>query len=90
MGRRDKTNKREVANALMMVLQFSINMLVPILACTFIGVYIGDRTGINWICIPLFFVGALAGFKNIYRMVKKTIGEDERNKEHDRHAKKNK
>ena len=81
---------KNVYKALSLITQFSINMLVPILACTFIGVYIGDRTGIKWICIPLFFVGALAGFNNIYRMVKKTIGEGERNKEHDRHAKKNK
>ena len=68
MGRRDKTNKREVANALMMVLQFSINMLVPIFGCSFLGMFLDRKLGTGFCMIILFFVGALAGFRNVYRM----------------------
>ena len=65
-----------VAGALVMILQFGINMLVPILLCTMAGVWIGNRIGINWIAIPMFFIGALAGGNNIYRMAKKLIDPD--------------
>ncbi len=73
----------EVMEALMMVFQFGLNMLVPIFLCTGIGVWIGNKTGITWITIPLFFVGALAGFTSVYKMSKKLIGKDKE------HAKKN-
>lgn len=60
-------------NALMMVFQFGINMIVPILMCTLLGVWIGNKTGVTWVVIPLFFMGALAGGNNIYRMSRKLM-----------------
>lgn len=62
-----------VMDALVMVLQFGINMLVPIFMCTFLGIWIGNRTGLSWMAVPWFFVGAAAGGNNIYRMAKKLI-----------------
>ena len=56
-----------------MVFQFGINMLVPIFICTFLGVWLGKKFDISWIVIPLFFVGAIAGGNNIYKMSKKFI-----------------
>lgn len=73
-------NANQIGNALIMVFQFSINMIVPILMCTFLGVWIGEKTGIQWITIPLFFVGALAGFNNIYRMSKKFMQSGKKDK----------
>lgn len=64
----------EVMEALMMVFQFGLNMLVPIFLCTGLGVWIGNKTGITWITIPFFFVGALAGFTSVYKMAKKLMG----------------
>lgn len=75
--------RSDVMEALMMVFQFGLNMLVPIFLCTGLGVWIGNKTGITWITIPLFFVGALAGFTSVYKMAKKLIGKDKE------HAKKN-
>ena len=85
-----KKNNNEIWGALIMVLQFGINMIVPIFMCTAFGIWIGDKVGINWICVPLFFVGALAGFSNIYKMSKRFIEPDKkgRNKEKD-YVKKN-
>lgn len=71
-----KKNDREVWNALVMVLQFGINMIVPILMCTLFGAWLGEKTGHTWIAVPLFFVGALAGFNNVYKMAKKLIDAD--------------
>ena len=64
---------KQVCDALVMVLQFGINMLVPIFICTFLGVWLGNKFDINWLAIPLFFVGAIAGGNNIYKMSKMFI-----------------
>lgn len=80
-------NKNNVVEALSMVLQFGINMLVPIGMCVAFGVWIGNKYDMNWIVVPLFFVGALAGITNIYKMVQKFIKQDTKK---ERDAKKNK
>ena len=64
-----RDNKKEVMNALIMVFQFGINMIVPIFLCTLAGVWIGKKTGADWVTVPLFFIGAFAGANNIYRMM---------------------
>lgn len=71
-----RDNKKEIMNALIMVFQFGINMIVPIFICTMLGVWIGDKTGVDWVTVPLFFLGALAGANNIYRMVRRFIKSD--------------
>ena len=38
-----KDDMRYVWDALIMVFQFGINMLVPIFICTFLGVWIGKK-----------------------------------------------
>lgn len=81
-------NSRQVWDSLILVFQFSINMIVPILMCTLLGVWLGERFDINWIVIPLFFVGALAGGNNIYKMVRKQLKKDDRKER--TYAKKNK
>ncbi|MCH5333953.1 MAG: AtpZ/AtpI family protein [Agathobacter sp.] len=73
-----KNENREVVQALILVLQFGINMLVPIFMCSMLGIWIGNRTGISWMMVPFFFVGALAGGTNVYRMAKKLFKESDR------------
>lgn len=68
---RKSNDSKMIWDALIMVLQFGISMIVPILLCTLFGVWLGERTGISWLAIPLFFVGAIAGGQNVYRMAKK-------------------
>lgn len=72
-----KKENREVVNALILVLQFGINMLVPIFLCSLFGVWLGNRTGISWMMVPFFFVGALAGGTSVYKMAKKAFKESE-------------
>ena len=66
-----KQNNRQVWDSLVLIFQFGINMIVPILMCTLFGVWIGKKFDILWIVIPLFFMGAVAGGQNIYRMSKR-------------------
>lgn len=78
---------RDVLDALVMVLQFGLNMIVPILLCTGLGVWIYRRYGHPMIVIVLFAVGAIAGFQNIYRMAKRIYSRESKRK--GRHVKKN-
>ena len=69
-------HNRKVFQSLTLVLQFGLNMIVPIFMCTLFGVWIGEKYDILWITIPLFIMGALAGFTNIFKMAKKIYGQD--------------
>lgn len=60
--------QKNVYKALSLITQFSINMLVPIFGCSFLGMFLDRKLGTGFCMIILFFVGALAGFRNVYRM----------------------
>lgn len=66
-----KQNNRQVWDSLVLIFQFGINMIVPIVMCTLFGVWIGKKFDMLWIVVPLFFMGAVAGGQNIYRMSKR-------------------
>ena len=68
--------KKNVFQSFTMVMEFGINMIVPILMCTLFGVYIGRKFDMMIIVVPLFIMGALAGFSNIYRMAKKIFEQE--------------
>lgn len=65
--------KSSVFRSLVLVTQFGISMLVPILLCTMIGVYLGRRFSMPILTVPLFLVGALAGFRSVWIMAKRTF-----------------
>ena len=77
-----KKDTRQVLDALVMVFQFGINMIVPIFLCCLLGIWIGDKTGISWMMIPFFFIGALAGFTNIYKMARKIYSRNDKDRKH--------
>lgn len=62
---------RNVYQALMMITQFGINMLVPIFICTFLGIFLDRKLGTSGFTVALFFVGALAGFTNVFQFAKR-------------------
>lgn len=75
-----KKQDRSVYKSLAMISQFGINMIVPIAMCSVLGYYLDKLFGTNFIMIILFFVGALAGFRNIYLMAKEIYGDDSNRK----------
>lgn len=74
---------RSVYRSLALISQFGINMLVPILLCMLAGSFLDDRLGTSYWAILLFFIGALAGFTNIFKMAKR-IMRDQNSEKHDR------
>ena len=59
-------NNREVFQSFSMIMQFGINMLVPIFACTLFGACLGEKVNISWLAVPFFALGALAGMRNVF------------------------
>ena len=74
MGKRRKQNPKydkSVYQSLVLISQFGINMLVPIGMLSALGIWLDSRYGTSFWTIVLFFVGAIAGGQNVYRMAKK-------------------
>jgi len=75
--------QKKVFQAITMILQFTLNMLVPIGLCMALGVWLDEKYNMPWIIIVLFFVGAFAGFTSIYKMAKPLMKSDRGRKSDD-------
>lgn len=62
---------RIVFQAFTMILQFGINMVVPIAMMTAAGIWLDRRLGTAFLTVILFGIGAVAGGQNCYRMAKR-------------------
>ena len=62
---------KNTVKAITMITQFGLNMLAPICLCSLLGSFIDGKLGTQYWVAILFFVGAIAGFRNIYVMVVK-------------------
>lgn len=80
---------RSVFRSLTLISQFSINMLVPIFLCSFLGLYLDRKFETSYLFIILFFMGALAGFRNVYVLAVKIMNDKESSTRNDRRNRKN-
>lgn len=71
--------KKSVYKSLAMISQVGIAMMVPIFLCCMLGLFLRNKFGIPAF-LPLFFVGALAGMRNVYIMLSAIFKEDEKKK----------
>lgn len=69
----DKNKNNNIGEMLVLIMQIGISMIVPIALMVALSVFIIDKTGIKWISVLLFVVGAAAGVRNVYILVKKYI-----------------
>ena len=53
-------NPRKVFQALTMILQFGLNMIVPIAICMALGIWLDKKYDMPWVILILFFAAALA------------------------------
>lgn len=67
---------KSVYKALTFFSQFTINMLVPIFLCSLAGYFLDQKLDTSMFFIILFFVGALAGFRNVYILAKKVSSKE--------------
>ncbi len=62
---------KSVYKALTFFSQFTINMLVPIFLCSVAGYLLDSKLETSYWFVVLFFVGALAGFRNVFILAKR-------------------
>lgn len=74
MKRRNRYNK-SVYRSLTVIMQFGINMLVPICMMSALGIYLDKKLDTSYWMVVLFFVGAVAGAQNVYRLAKQIMRE---------------
>lgn len=67
---------RSVYQALSMIGQFGINMLVPVFICSFLGMFLDRRLETDFLVVVFFFVGALAGGWNVFRFARRIYMSD--------------
>ncbi len=79
MNKKKKTG--QIAKALVMITQLSINVLTPIVLCTLAGIFIEKRFGVNLILLFLI-LGILAGARSGYCIMKQLLEEDAKDVDH--------
>ncbi len=72
--KKDKPYDKTVYQSLTMILQFGINMVVPIAMMTALGIWLDRKLETGYLTVILFAIGAIAGGQNIYRMAKGIYG----------------
>ena len=77
-----KKDNRSVIQTLTLIFQFGISMLVPIFLCSILGVWLGNLTGINWLMIPFFFMGAFGRVYEYLQAVRKLYRQEEKKENH--------
>lgn len=71
-----KKDNANVLRSLAMVSQFGIHMIVPICMCCAAGYFLDEWLQTRFFVIIFFFVGALAGFRNIYIFARRIYEDD--------------
>ena len=64
----------KIVRSLSMISQFTIHMLVPICMCSYMGYLVDKKLNTSFLFIIFFFVGALAGGRNVYMLAQKISG----------------
>lgn len=63
-----------IVRCLSMISQFAIHMLVPICMCSYVGYLLDKKWNTDLMFVLFFFIGALAGGRNVYRLAQKISG----------------
>ncbi len=69
--RKKRPYDKSVYQSLALITQFGLNMLVPIGLMCALGIYLDRKQETSFWTILLFFIGAVAGAQNVYRMAKR-------------------
>lgn len=70
-------DQQKVLKSLTLISQFAIHMLVPIFMCSYLGYFIDCKIGTSFWFIIFFFIGAIAGGRNIFLLARKIYDDGE-------------
>ncbi|MBR5577359.1 MAG: AtpZ/AtpI family protein [Lachnospiraceae bacterium] len=70
-------DQQKVFKSLTLISQFAIHMLVPIFMCSYLGYMADQKRGTSFMFILGFFIGAIAGGRNVFLLAKKIYDDGE-------------
>ena len=86
--KRYREDKRKTFQTLALITQLGLIMISSVGIASWIGVWLDRKLGTSFITVVMFFLGAIAGFQAVSRMVRKIFrdedGKDDRDSEKDR------
>ena len=59
-------SKFDIGKALVMITQLSINMLVPVFLCLFIGIWLDNHLGTGWLTLVFLILGIMASIRSMF------------------------
>ena len=78
-GRERMKDKHGIGQAIVMITQLSINMLVPVFMCLFIGIWLDKQLGTGWLTLVFLILGIMASISSMF-ITLKTLLKGEREK----------
>ena len=78
--KKNKNYDSTVYQSLAMILQFGLNMLVPILMMTVLGIWLDRKFGTSFWVVICFFAGSVSGGQSCYRMAKRIFTTPDRDR----------
>ena len=75
-------DKHGIGQAIVMITQLSINMLVPVFMCLFIGIWLDKRLGTGWLTLVFLILGIMSSIRSMFITLKPLLkGEREKKDE---------
>ena len=75
-------DKHGIGQAIVMITQLSINMLVPVFMCLFIGIWLDKQLGTGWLTLVFLILGIMASIRSMFITLKPLLkGEREKKDE---------
>ena len=72
-----KDDRKKTFQALALVTQLGLVMIVSIGMMTALGIWLDKKLGTSFITVIMFFLGAAAGIQGAYRMIKQFDGDED-------------
>ena len=71
-----KGDNHNIFRLLALFNQFALHILVPIFLCYFLGYRLDQKLGTSFLFVFFFFLGALAGGRNVFLLARKVYDSD--------------
>ncbi len=79
--KRRRDDRKKTLQALTLITQLGLVMIVSIGMTTALGIWLDKRLGTSFLTVILFFVGVAAGFQGAYRTIRQIFKDEEGDKE---------
>ena len=70
-------DKHGIGQAIVMITQLSINMLVPVFMCLFIGIWLDKRLSTGWLTLVFLILGIMGGIRGVYSLIHNILKQED-------------